>query len=56
MYPNVTKVSEKEFKAAFEVKTKALYDKLPVAFQMIRELLMESNSKMRSVWKKFWHY
>ena len=42
VYPNVTKVSEKEFKAAFEVKTKALYDKLPVAFQMIRELLMES--------------
>ena len=24
------------------MKTKALYDKLPVAFQMIRELLMES--------------
>lgn len=42
MYPNVEKVKEKEFKATFEIKAKALYHKLPVAFAMIREILMES--------------
>ena len=42
MYPNVTKVKEKEFKATFEVKVKALYDKLPVAFEMMEEILTQS--------------
>ena len=42
MYADVTKVKEKEFKATFEVKTKALYNKLPIAFKMMREILMES--------------
>lgn len=42
MYPDVTKVAEKDFKATFEVKAKALYDKLPVAFDMMREILVES--------------
>ena len=43
MYPDVTKVKEKEFKATFEIKSKALYHKLPVAFDMMREILTESN-------------
>jgi len=42
LYPNVTKVKEKEFKATFEIKTKALYQKLPVAFDMMQEILTES--------------
>ena len=42
LYPDVTKAREKEFKATFEIKAKALYDKLPVAFDMIGEILTES--------------
>lgn len=42
MYPNVTKVREKEFKATFEIKAKALYNKLPVAFEMMEEILTRS--------------
>ncbi|MBQ8802109.1 MAG: insulinase family protein [Tyzzerella sp.] len=42
LYPDVTKVKEKEFKATFEIKAKALYDKLPVAFAMMEEILTQS--------------
>lgn len=42
MYPNVTKVKEKEFKATFEMKAKALYDKLLTAFAMMKEILVNS--------------
>ncbi len=42
LYPDVTKVREKEFKATFEIKTKALYDKMPVAFAMMEEILTKS--------------
>lgn len=42
LYPNVTKVKEKEFKATFEMKSKALYEKMPVAFAMMQEILTES--------------
>lgn len=42
MYPDVTKVEEKAFKATFEVKVKALYHKMPVAFQMVEEILTRS--------------
>lgn len=42
LYPNVENVKEKEFKATFEIKAKALYDKLPIAFQMMQEILTES--------------
>lgn len=42
LYPNVTKVKEKEFKATFEIKAKALYQKLPMAFDMMREILTQS--------------
>lgn len=42
MYPNVMKVKEKEFKATFEMKAKALYHKLPFAFAMMKEILVHS--------------
>ena len=42
LYPNVEKVKEKEFRATFEIKPKALYGKLPVAFRMMQEILTES--------------
>ncbi len=42
LYPNVTKVQEKEFKATFEIKAKALYPKLSVAFAMMQEILTKS--------------
>lgn len=42
LYPDVTKVKEKEFRATFEIKAKALYHKLPIAFAMMREILTES--------------
>ncbi|MCI8583151.1 MAG: insulinase family protein [Dorea sp.] len=42
LYPDVTKVREKEFKATFEIKSKSLYRKLPVAFAMMKEILTRS--------------
>jgi len=42
VYPDVNRVAEKEFKATFEIKAKALYDKLPVAFKMMEEILIRS--------------
>lgn len=42
LYADVTKAKEKEFKATFEIKAKALYDKLPVAFRMMQEILVRS--------------
>lgn len=42
LYPDVTKVKEKAFRATFEIKSKALYDKLPVAFAMMEEILTQS--------------
>lgn len=42
LYPNVEKAKEKEFKATFEVKAKALYSQMPKAFEMMQEILMES--------------
>lgn len=42
LYPDVTKVKEKEFRATFEIKAKALYHKLPIAFQMMQEILTTS--------------
>lgn len=40
LYPDVTKVKEKEFKATFEIKTKALYEKIPFALEMMQEILI----------------
>ena len=42
LYPDVTNVKEKEFRATFEMKGKALYPKMDVLFSMMREILMES--------------
>ena len=42
LYPDLTKVKEKEFRTTFEIKAKALYDKLPVAFAMMKEILTKS--------------
>ncbi len=42
LYPDVTKVKEKEFRATFEIKGKALYPEMDILFQMMREILMES--------------
>ena len=42
MYTDVTRVCEKAFKATFEMKSKALYHKLPVAFEMMAEILTQT--------------
>ncbi|MEE1314884.1 MAG: insulinase family protein [Faecalimonas sp.] len=42
LYADATKAKEKEFRATFEVKTKALYEKIPVAFAMTQEILTRS--------------
>lgn len=42
LYTDVTKVKEKEFRAAFEIRGKALYPEMDVLFAMMREILMES--------------
>ena len=42
LYTDVTRVKEKEFRATFEIKGKALYPKMDVLFSMMREILMES--------------
>lgn len=41
-YTDVTKVKEKDFRATFEIKGKALYPKMDVLLSMMREILMES--------------
>ncbi len=43
LFTDVTKAKEKEFKSVFEIKGKALYPKLHVLFEMMQEILMESN-------------
>ena len=42
LYPDVTKVKEKEFKATFELRAKALYEKVPFAIEMIEEIILHS--------------
>lgn len=42
LYSDVTNVREKAFRATFEIKAKALYAKLPVAFDMMAEILTQS--------------
>lgn len=42
LYNDVTHIKEKEFKATFEIKAKALYSQLPVAFSMMGEILTAS--------------
>lgn len=42
LYNDVTKVKEKEFRATFEIKGKALYSQLPFTFEMMKEILTAS--------------
>ena len=42
LYNNVTRVKEKEFKATFEIKGKALYSQLEKTFAMMAEILTAS--------------
>ena len=42
LYPDVMKVKEKEFKATFEIKGKALYGQIPFAIRMMKEILTAS--------------
>ncbi|PWJ51620.1 insulinase family protein [Faecalicatena contorta] len=42
LYADVTKVRDKDFRATFEIKGKALYSKMDVLFSMMREVLMET--------------
>ncbi len=42
MYPDVRHVKEKDFRATFEMKGKALYPKMDVLFSMMQEILTES--------------
>lgn len=41
-YTDVTNIREKAFKATFEIKAKALYHKMPVAFEMMGEILTQT--------------
>lgn len=43
LYPDVTKVKEKAFKATFEIKAKALYPEISFAMKMMQEILLYSN-------------
>ncbi len=42
IYSDVTNIQEKAFRATFEIKGKALYEKLPVVFSMMSEILTAS--------------
>lgn len=42
LYSDLRGGSEKEYQATFEVRAKALFSKLPVAFQMVEEMLLRS--------------
>ena len=39
LYPDVTKAKEKDFRATFEIKGKALYPQMKILFAMMREIL-----------------
>ncbi len=42
IYNDVTRIKDKAFKSTLEIKGKALYEKLPVAFSMMSEMLVRS--------------
>lgn len=42
VYPDVTKVQQKSYQATFEIKTKCLYNKLPVAIELMLEMMNSS--------------
>ncbi len=39
VYPDVRKVQQKQYKATMELKTKALYNKLPIAIELMTEMV-----------------
>ncbi|MFI3209070.1 MAG: insulinase family protein [Eubacteriales bacterium] len=39
VYPDVRKVQQKKYKATIEVKTKALYKQLPIALELMKEMI-----------------
>lgn len=43
MYADVTKVKEKEFRPTFEIKAKTLYEGIPFACAMMKEILLHSS-------------
>ena len=54
LYPDVTKAKEKDFRATFEIKGKALYPQMKILFAMMREILMESRLDDEKRLKRFW--
>ncbi|MFI3172735.1 MAG: insulinase family protein [Eubacteriales bacterium] len=40
VYPDVRKVQQKQYKATMEIKTKALYHKLPIAVELMQEMML----------------
>ncbi len=40
VYPDVRKVQQKQYKATVEIKTKALYSKLPIAVELMKEMML----------------
>lgn len=42
IYNDVTNIREKAFKSTFEIKGKAMYEKLPIVFDMMEEILTAS--------------
>lgn len=42
VYPDVRKVQQKQYKATMEIKTKALYNKLPVAVKLMQEMMQST--------------
>ena len=51
LYTDVTK-AKKRIPATFEIKAKALYDKLPIAFNMMQEFWVRSKLMMMKRLKK----
>lgn len=43
LYNDVTRVREKDFRATFEIKGRAMYEHMPFTFQMMQEILTRSN-------------
>lgn len=42
VYPDVTKVREKAYRAFLEIRARALYDQIPFAIQMMQEMILGS--------------
>ncbi len=42
VYPNVRMVQQREYQAALELKTKALYEKLPVSIELMQEMILST--------------